>query len=211
MELSTLLNLLISKFEGKNITEHVDKNGDVWLLAKDVMDVLGIKSQAHALRKLDSDQSGEVELQGGAGFQKYEIYTDGACVPNPGRGRYAFVVVKDDKGVHEFSSPLSTEITTNNKCEALAIISALKWLKENNVQENVTIYSDSMIYVNHYKYMYLNKKIKRIKNGKNIDLLESMLTFVNTCYKVKWIKGHNGNKWNEHADRLCSIPGDRHY
>lgn len=65
------MNEVVKKqFEGMDVRHHLDDNGDVWFVAKDVMDTLDIKSQAHALRKLDSDQRGEVEIQGEGGFRK---------------------------------------------------------------------------------------------------------------------------------------------
>jgi len=68
--------LILKQFEGKDLRHHLDSSGEVWFVAKDVMEILGIKSQAHALRKLDADQGGEVELQSPSGFQKYATVSE---------------------------------------------------------------------------------------------------------------------------------------
>lgn len=66
----------IKQFEGKDVRHHLDESGQVWFVSKDVMEVLGIKSQAHALRKLDDDQRGEAEFSTLGGIQKYATVSE---------------------------------------------------------------------------------------------------------------------------------------
>ena len=135
------------------------------------------------------------------------VYTDGCCVPNPGTGRFSFVVIKNDLEVlYKYQSKISDITTTNNRCECLGIIYALKWLHNQNVQY-ATIYTDSKIYYDHYVYMICFNKIKKIKKKgtKNQDLLNLMLPLVTNRFTIKWIKGHSGHKWNDLADQLASI------
>jgi ribonuclease HI len=133
------------------------------------------------------------------------IYTDGGCSPNPGRGRFAFAAIKDNLLFYKYQSTVSNKETTNNRCECLAIIYALKWLHQNNISKAV-IYTDSMIYKTHYSYMLINCKINKKKKTKNIDLLEIMFSLASESYQIQWVKGHAGNYWNEYVDKLVAIP-----
>ena len=74
-----------------------------------------------------------------------EIYTDGACVPNPGRGAWAFVVVEERNYVSHTAG--YTRSTTNNRMEMEAVIGALEYLKSIG-EQNITIYSDSKYVIN---------------------------------------------------------------
>ena len=54
--------LVVQQFNGNEIRTKVDEAGEVWFVSQDVMSVLGIKNQRHALRKLDDSERGEVVL-----------------------------------------------------------------------------------------------------------------------------------------------------
>lgn len=55
------------------------------------------------------------------------IFTDGGARPNPGRGGWGVVVVKDNKIYKELSG--SEKHTTNNRMEYTALIEAMKLLQ----------------------------------------------------------------------------------
>ena len=65
------------------------------------------------------------------------IYTDGACSGNPGIGGYGAVLMYKENR-KEISK--GYRLTTNNRMETLAVIEALKLLKE---PCNVKLYTDS--------------------------------------------------------------------
>ena len=46
-------------------------------------------------------------------MDKVDIYTDGACLGNPGPGGWAFIIKYNSGKIKEFSG--STKFTTNNK------------------------------------------------------------------------------------------------
>ena len=71
-----------------------------------------------------------------------EIFTDGACSGNPGPGGYGAILRY--KGTEKEISG-GSENTTNNRMELLAVIEALKLLKE---PCNVQLYSDSQYVCN---------------------------------------------------------------
>jgi ribonuclease HI len=133
-----------------------------------------------------------------------DIYTDGACSGNPGRGGYG-VVMLYGSARKELSEGF--ERTTNNRMEVLAVIKGLSALKESC---NVNLYSDSRYVVDAIEKGWLKswKKNGWKKSNKdkvlNVDLwmrLEEQLERHNV--KFIWVKGHAANKENERCDLLA--------
>ena len=77
-----------------------------------------------------------------AKLKKVELYTDGACSGNPGKGGYGGILIY--KGIEKEYSGFA-ENTTNNRMELTAVIMGLKMLKE---PVEIDIYSDSAYTVN---------------------------------------------------------------
>src|SRR5882672_3224416 len=71
-----------------------------------------------------------------------EIYTDGACEPNPGPGGYGAVLQHPKKRLETSGG---FRMTTNNRMEIFAAIKALELLKQ---RCKVTLHSDSQYLVN---------------------------------------------------------------
>src|SRR5258708_451481 len=71
------------------------------------------------------------------GAKAISIYTDGACVGNPGPGGWSAVLIY---GEHRREIVGADAATTNNRMEIMAAISALESLKE---PCNVKLHSDS--------------------------------------------------------------------
>ena len=143
-----------------------------------------------------------------------EIYTDGACSHNTGAGGWG--VVKVEKGEVVFSSSGRADCTTSNRMELVAAIKGVELAILHPIQDKVIIYSDSN-YVVKGITEWVDGWIKRgWKNSKKqptpnkefwIALLDAKHKW-NTnkdasLLEFKWIKGHNGNKWNELADKLA--------
>lgn len=124
-----------------------------------------------------------------------DIYTDGACIPNPGRGAWAYVVLdKNNIPVHH-STGIEFD-TTNNRMELRAIIKALRFGIDNH--DNFTIYSDSTYCIGLCERRHKAKKNKDLVS-EVIDLLTEALLkriYINFI----WVKGHDGNIGNEFAD-----------
>jgi ribonuclease HI len=119
------------------------------------------------------------------------IYTDGSCLKNPGgAGGWCFCLIENDK---EYIVCGSEPETTNNRMELTAVIEALKVIK-NNVE--YIIYTDSQL--------VLNCAIGKWKRKANIDLW-NIYDKVSKNKKLnwKWIKAHNGNKYNELVDKIA--------
>ena len=137
-------------------------------------------------------------------IKEVEIYTDGACSGNPGKGGYAGILIY--KGVEKIVSG-GEEMTTNNKMELMAVIVALEALKEPCI---VTVTSDSKYVVDAITKGWLDSWMSRgwkKADGKpalNADLWER-LTVQLRRHKVTfvWVKGHAGHPYNERCDRLA--------
>lgn len=133
-----------------------------------------------------------------------EIFTDGACSGNPGKGGYGAILKYGDV-TKEISQGFNN--TTNNRMELLAAICALEILKE---PCKVDLYSDSKYLVDSVSLGWIEKwKAKGWKRSsnemaKNIDLLKRLLLQLERHdVKFIWVKGHDGHPQNERCDTLA--------
>ena len=133
---------------------------------------------------------------------KIEIYTDGACSGNPGKGGYGILMrVAENNYQKTFSQGFRK--TTNNRMELMAVIVALGKLK--NPESNVHVYTDSKYVADAINQKWLEGWIKRNwKNVKNPDLWQEFLKVYRIHQpKFHWIKGHAGHPENEICDQLA--------
>jgi len=132
------------------------------------------------------------------------IYSDGACLGNPGPGGWAAVLLC---GGHRREISGGYRRTTNNRMELLAVVEALECLKASC---SVTVFTDSR-----YLHDAVNKGwlAKWRGNGwltsekkpvKNRDLWVR-LDILLKAHKVRffWVRGHAGDPENECCDRLA--------
>ena len=119
-----------------------------------------------------------------------EIYTDGACLGNPGPGGWAAIVI--DSGAERALRGREKQ-TTNNRMEIMAVI---KGLESVDVSTDVTVFSDSQYVVN-----TMTKGWKRKANLDLWDELDSEAGKRNVGWQ--WVKAHAGNPLNEKADALA--------
>jgi len=132
-----------------------------------------------------------------------EIYTDGACLGNPGRGGWGAILLY--KG-HEKKISGHERETTNNRMELKAVIEALKALKKS---ADAIVYTDSKYVQSGISEWIINWKKNGWKNAgrkpiKNVDLWQELdLEAAKHRIKWKWVRGHDGNHYNEIADVLA--------
>lgn len=135
-------------------------------------------------------------------------YTDGACSGNPGPGGWGVLMLAREGGAVVKERELSggEMMTTNNRMELLAAISALETLAR---PSELTIITDSAYVKNGVTEWIHGWK----RNGwrtagrdpvKNADLWQR-LDAAQARHKVqwRWIKGHAGHAENERADALA--------
>ena len=138
-----------------------------------------------------------------------EIYTDGACSGNPGKGGYGAVLRYKKNNGEYVQKELSQgyECTTNNRMELLAVIVALESLK---CSCDIVLTSDSKYVLDTLTKGWLDSwKKKNWKNSsnkpvKNTDLWKRLDVLINShSIKYEWVKGHNGHEFNEICDKLA--------
>lgn len=122
-------------------------------------------------------------------MNNYIVYTDGAYSPSRDIGAVAFVILKEEKIVAEFSKPYKG--TTNQRMEQLAVILALKSIKS---ADSIQVYSDSAYVVNTYNKSWSRKC--------NLDLWKQLDEQLKRLRNVTFshVKGHSNVKYNERCD-----------
>ena len=134
------------------------------------------------------------------------IWTDGACVRNPGQGGYAALLVYGDNE-REISGGYRR--TTNNRMELMAAIVALEALTK---PCSVTMHCDATYVVDGA----MNGAMRRWRNAgwyrgdtvavPNADLWDRLLEACdNHEVTFHWIRGHTGEPGNERCDRLSEM------
>ena len=139
-----------------------------------------------------------------------KIYTDGACVGNPGPGGWAAVVLLENEKKELFGGE---RLTTNNRMELIAAIKGLEYCaKQEEKQPSlklVKIFTDST-YVKEGITVWINTweknnwKTADKKNVKNIDLWKRLKELVKSNQvEWNWVKGHSEDPMNDLADKLA--------
>ncbi|CBG40526.1 ribonuclease HI [Helicobacter mustelae] len=131
-------------------------------------------------------------------MKKVEIYCDGSSLGNPGFGGYC-AILRYKKQEKILCGAVSH--TTNNRMELLAVIEAIKALKE---PCQITIYSDSRYVCDGVEKWIFHWIKKDFKNVKNPDLWREFLR-VSLHHKIQthWIKGHSNHAENEKCDTIA--------
>jgi ribonuclease HI len=152
-------------------------------------------------------------------LKRVTIYTDGACLGNPGPGGYGVVLLY--KGRRKELSGGYRE-TTNNRMEIMAAIVGLKALKE---KCEATLYSDSEYLVKAMtkgwveRWRKNNWRRNRKDKALNPDLWEQLLQLYEYHQvEFKWVKGHAKSAENNRCDELAleaaqqsNLPVDKGY
>lgn len=135
-----------------------------------------------------------------------EIYVDGACSGNPGRGGYGCIVKQNNKCIEFYGAEAET---TNNRMEVLGAIVALESLKGLALQ--IEVFSDSQYLINGMRgwvYDWIKNGWRNSKRQPtpNKDLWLRLLKLVNKHQITwTWVRGHAGHPENERCDQLAKI------
>tara|TARA_B100000427_G_scaffold78076_1_gene63649 strand:+ start:91 stop:525 length:435 start_codon:yes stop_codon:yes gene_type:complete len=133
-----------------------------------------------------------------------DIYTDGACSGNPGKGGWGVYLKIDNE---EIQLNGAKDNTTNNRMELTAVIEALKYLK---CKSNINLFTDSKYVMqgieewihNWKKNDWKTSKKEPVKNKELWIELDKLVSLHNIQWK--WVKGHSGDYGNERADYLAT-------
>lgn len=133
------------------------------------------------------------------------LFTDGACLGNPGPGGYGVILAADDRR-RELSGGFRR--TTNNRMELTAVIEGFAALKR---PCRVKVVSDSQYVI---RALTLGWAERWSRNGwmrtrkdavENADLWKRMLEALRPHAAVfEWVRGHAGHPENERADVLAT-------
>lgn len=133
--------------------------------------------------------------------QRSIVYTDGACLGNPGPGGWAWAVPGG-----RYQSGCEAR-STNQRMEISAVLDAVTTL-----EGSIEIVSDSTYVVNCFRDRWWEGWLKRgwansqKKPVANRDLWEPLIEAYRaqpTRVQFRWIKGHSGDTMNDLVDRLA--------
>jgi len=137
-------------------------------------------------------------------MKSIEIYTDGACLGNPGPGGWG-ALLRYKATERELSG--GEPLTTNNRMELMGAIAALEALSE---PCEIVLHTDSQ-YVRQGITEWMRNWIKRgwkTAGGgavKNQDLWQRLqMACERHQIDWRWVKGHSGHPENERVDALAS-------
>ena len=132
-----------------------------------------------------------------------KIYTDGACLGNPGDGGWGYIIIKNDTIIENYGGEGNT---TNNRMEMTAVIQGLFNCNNN---DKIIIFTDSKYVINGITTWIKNWKDngwktsnkKEVKNKDLWILIDTLLQTKNVSFK--YVKAHSGDYYNERADTLA--------
>ena len=133
--------------------------------------------------------------------ERVVVYTDGACLGNPGPGGWAWIISKDRYGSGGVGE------TTNNRMELMAAREAIREVGSPMVIVTDSRYLSDCFEKNWWKKWVANGwRTSDKKSVKNKDLWQPIIeAYQSGLVEFRWVRGHAGNPGNEAADRLASL------
>lgn len=140
--------------------------------------------------------------------RELHLYTDGACTG--ARGGFGCVLVnpKTDQHIALADGPFCE--TTNNQMEMLAVIRGLEFVHRRIGAQSLLVFSDSQYVIkgitewihNWKRNGWFTSSNKLVKNAALWQRMEKARG-LHQMTRFQWVKGHDGNRFNEMADRLA--------
>ena len=139
----------------------------------------------------------------------YDLFTDGACSGNPGKGGWAYIL-RDRAAGEETTGSGAEPHTTNNRMEMLSVISGLQALPL--ARKTVRLVTDSQYvtkgideWMDGWKSRGWKRKVgKKLEPVANEELWRTIDELVRRHEVVcEWVRGHAGHAENEACDRMA--------
>lgn len=136
-----------------------------------------------------------------------EVYTDGACSPNPGTGGWGAILIAKDRDDYRRELSGAERDTTNNRMELTAAIQALEAIK---TPCQVNLHTDSQYLRNAFSKGWLKKwqangwQTASKKPVLNKDLWQRLIE-LNGIHQIHWVwvRGHADNPLNNRCDEMA--------
>lgn len=133
-------------------------------------------------------------------MKKIKVYTDGSCIAHTRIGGWAIAS-------YQITQCGMKRHTTNNEMELTAVYYATLLSQEYDI---VHIYTDSQYVYSTFTdwaYTWENQSWKKRSSGpiKNLELIQRIhnITKNNPNIIFHKVKAHDGDEWNERADKLA--------
>lgn len=138
---------------------------------------------------------------------QYLIYSDGACIGNPGPGGWA-AIIREPDGTERVLTGSATQ-TTNSRMELRAALEALRSVPEGK-HVHVLLRTDSRYLADAIgkgwalRWRQQGWRRNRHERAENVDLWEQLLAELDRrTVQTEWVKAHNGDPLNERCDALA--------
>lgn len=167
------------------------------------LDLNGIHERKREIEKATEKKEKKIEELAKEPDHKWEVYTDGSAIPNPGKGTWAYIILCDGEEVEKCSN--FSPHATNNEMELLAAVNGLERLVSLGVYD-ISYHSDSQYVITGItdwidEWLRESPALETRPNSKLWMRLYAVRNAANVIWN--WVKGHNGNPWNEKCDSLC--------
>lgn len=142
-----------------------------------------------------------------------ELFTDGACLGNPGPGGWAFILRHPATGKFREHSGGEKQ-TTNNRMEITAAVQGLRALRK---PCRVKLCTDSEYLakaISQWMHKWRRHGWRRSPGAqaqvKNADLWQTLDELLQKHeVQPEWVRGHAGNPLNERCDELARLAAQR--
>lgn len=123
-------------------------------------------------------------------------YTDGSFSSKTGKVGWGFVLLNGDTVIHEEYGSIDEYTEMRNVVgECYAMIQLVSYCEEQGI-------TDLLCYVDYQGVKCWYEGTWKCKNGMTQRYRRFMLgSPINI--QIEWVRGHDGNKWNERADDLA--------
>jgi len=174
-----------------------------------------MRRAAELLEELENERDNvefeAVEVGSLEEYNEFKVYTDGACIGNPGPGGYAAVILNSKSEKLQTVSG-SAKDSTNNRMELKAVIEALKIIPKNST---IDLYSDSSYVLKGLsswiegwkKNGWKTSSKKEVANQDLWQELDNLAADFNLNYQK--VKGHSGDFYNEEVDELAKKEAEK--